>query len=36
MIEDEDAFDPVPFALAICFVCGLGIIITGFLAWIAR
>jgi len=34
MIDDDD-FDPVPLALAIIFVCGLGIIIPGFLAWIA-
>ena len=35
MIEDDDAFDPVPLALTIIFVCGLGIFITGFLAWVA-
>lgn len=31
---DDDAFDPVPLALAIIFVCGLGILIAGFLAWL--
>jgi hypothetical protein len=35
MIDDEDTFDPVPFALAIIFVCALGILIAGFLAWVA-
>ncbi|MEN9903420.1 MAG: hypothetical protein RL651_2084 [Pseudomonadota bacterium] len=35
MIEDDDTFGLVPFALAICFVCALGILITGFLAWVA-
>lgn len=34
MIDAFDAaFDPVPLAQAICFVCALGILITGFLAW---
>ena len=35
MIEYDDAFDPVPFALAICFVCALGILVAGFMAWVA-
>ena len=34
MIDDDD-FDPVPLALAICFVCALGILVAGFLAWVA-
>ena len=34
MITDDD-FDPIPLALAICFVCGLGILVFGFMAWLA-
>lgn len=34
MIPDED-FDPVPLALAICFVCALGMLVVGFMAWLA-
>lgn len=34
MIPDED-FDPVPLALAICFCSALGILVAGFMAWLA-
>lgn len=33
MIEDDDAFDPVPLAMAICFVCALGILVAAFITW---
>jgi len=33
MIEDDD-FDPVPLALAICFACALGLLVAGVIAWL--
>lgn len=36
MIEEDDAFDPVPLALAIIACSALGLVVTGLLAWVAR
>ena len=34
MIPPDDEFDPVPLVQAICFICGLGILVAGFIAWL--
>ena len=35
MIDDEDTFDPVPLALAVIACSGIGLVVIGFLAWVA-
>lgn len=36
MIQDEDAFDPVPLALAIIACCAIGLAVMGLLVWVIR